>query len=224
MRTEGPSALSPSGRDRRLDRSGRIRQGARRRRCRRDADADTDELERDGKTECLCTGWFKRTVLSTPGFPSPIVHPPSVVYEVKESEHGKLVLRKKAGKRWANKAYLLGDKKGVSALMAYVRETGRMRWGRREDEEDGRPEDRGDKDDEDGDEDRDGRRKDGGEEGGDSEDEVERLVDEQEQDGDAGGRRGTDMERFLAWFGMHIGGGRRNDETQRERDAATRAD
>ena len=52
----------------------------------------TDELEHDGKTECLCTGWFKRTVLSTPGFPSPIVHPQSVVYEVKEAENGKLGL------------------------------------------------------------------------------------------------------------------------------------
>ena len=34
----------------------------------------------------------------------------------------------------------------------------------------------------------------------------------------------TEMGRFLAWFGMQIGGGRRHAETQRERDATTRAD
>lgn len=37
----------------------------------------------------MCSGWFKRLVLSTPGFPSPIVHPPRVTYEVRETgEHG----------------------------------------------------------------------------------------------------------------------------------------
>ncbi|KZV74908.1 SET domain-containing protein [Peniophora sp. CONT] len=43
-------------------------------------------IRRDGLTQCMCTGWFKRTVLSTPGFPSPIVHPPKVVYEVRAAE------------------------------------------------------------------------------------------------------------------------------------------
>ena len=44
----------------------------------------TEELARDGHAECLCTGWFKRKVLSTPGFPSPIVRPPRKSYEVRE--------------------------------------------------------------------------------------------------------------------------------------------
>ncbi|KZV70384.1 SET domain-containing protein [Peniophora sp. CONT] len=43
-------------------------------------------IDRDGETECFCTGWFRRTVLSTPGFPSPIVYPKKVVYEVREVE------------------------------------------------------------------------------------------------------------------------------------------
>ncbi|KZV74932.1 SET domain-containing protein [Peniophora sp. CONT] len=41
-------------------------------------------LARDGKAECMCTGWFKRMVMSTPGFPSPILHPPKMVYEVRQ--------------------------------------------------------------------------------------------------------------------------------------------
>ncbi|VDB85282.1 unnamed protein product [Peniophora sp. CBMAI 1063] len=48
----------------------------------------TYALERDGKAECMCTGWFKRMVLSTPGFPSPIAHPPKVMYEVRETDSG----------------------------------------------------------------------------------------------------------------------------------------
>lgn len=49
----------------------------------------TKNLKRDGKTECMCTGWFKRMVFSTPGFPSSITHPPKVTYEVRETEdHG----------------------------------------------------------------------------------------------------------------------------------------
>lgn len=45
-----------------------------------------DSIKRDGETECMCTGWFKRTIVSTPGFPSPIIHPEKVVYEVREVE------------------------------------------------------------------------------------------------------------------------------------------
>ena len=44
-----------------------------------------DEIRRDGETKCLCTGWLKRRILSTPGFPSPIVHPPKVAYEVRKT-------------------------------------------------------------------------------------------------------------------------------------------
>ncbi|KZV74933.1 SET domain-containing protein [Peniophora sp. CONT] len=47
---------------------------------------ETEELARDGRAEVMCTGWFKRKVLSTPGFPSPIVHPPNVTYEVREAK------------------------------------------------------------------------------------------------------------------------------------------
>lgn len=46
--------------------------------------SSSEAIKRDGETECMCTGWFKRMVLSTPGFPSPIVHPPKVIYEVRE--------------------------------------------------------------------------------------------------------------------------------------------
>ena len=59
------------------------------------------------------------------------------------------------------------------------------------------------------------------EEDGDSEAEVEHLVDEGEE---LEGEEEMDMARFLRWFGMNIGGGRMNDKTQRARDAATRAD
>ena len=63
------------------------------------------------------------------------------------------------------------------------------------------------------------------EEEGDSELEVDRLVDEQWRT-TRGVRREveTEMGRFLAWFGMQIGGGQRHDKTQRERDATARAD
>ena len=55
--------------------------------------------------------------------------------------------------------------------------------------------------------------------------EVDRLVDEQWRT-TRGVRREveTEMGRFLAWFGMQIGGGQRHDKTQRERDATARAD
>ncbi|VDB85285.1 unnamed protein product [Peniophora sp. CBMAI 1063] len=43
------------------------------------------ELQRDGWAECLCTGWLKRMILSTPGFPSPIEHPAQVRYEIRKS-------------------------------------------------------------------------------------------------------------------------------------------
>ena len=57
-------------------------------------------------------------------------------------------------------------------------------------------------------------------EDGDSEAEVERLVDEgQELEAEE-----TDMARFLRWFGMNIGGGRMNDKTQCTRNTATQAD
>ncbi|VDB85283.1 unnamed protein product [Peniophora sp. CBMAI 1063] len=47
--------------------------------------SERDEaIRRDGEAECACTGWFKRMVLSTPGFPSPIVRPPKIVYEVRD--------------------------------------------------------------------------------------------------------------------------------------------
>ena len=59
------------------------------------------------------------------------------------------------------------------------------------------------------------------EEEGESEAEVERMVVDEEDPEDGGT---TDLARFLKWFGMTVGGGRRRDETQRERDAATRAD
>ena len=42
------------------------------------------EAVEDGTTECLISGWFKRKIMSTPGFPSPIVHPPRVVYEIRQ--------------------------------------------------------------------------------------------------------------------------------------------
>ncbi|KZV74907.1 SET domain-containing protein [Peniophora sp. CONT] len=45
-----------------------------------------EAVRRDGETECMCTGWFKREILSTPGFPSPIVHPPKIVYKVRAVE------------------------------------------------------------------------------------------------------------------------------------------
>lgn len=44
-----------------------------------------ESIKRDGEAECMCTGWFKRTVVSTPGFPSPIIHPKKVVYEVRKA-------------------------------------------------------------------------------------------------------------------------------------------
>ena len=44
----------------------------------------TDEVERDGWTECYCTGWFKQKVLSTPGFPSRIARPQRIMYEMRE--------------------------------------------------------------------------------------------------------------------------------------------
>ena len=47
-------------------------------------DEYVEELMRDGRAEVMCTGWFKRMVLSTPGYPSPIVHPPRVMFEVRE--------------------------------------------------------------------------------------------------------------------------------------------
>ena len=127
-------------------------------------------------------------------------------------------LRKAAGRNWANKAYLLGDKKGVTALMAYVRATGRMRWGRSE-ENSGRPEDQQGERETDGD-------TGSGEnaEDEDSEAEVERLVDGQGGTDGEERREETDVERFMRWLGTNIGGGRLQDETQRERNAATRAD
>lgn len=47
---------------------------------------ETEELQRDGHAECMCTGWFKRKVMSTPGFPSPIVHPPRITFAVRETK------------------------------------------------------------------------------------------------------------------------------------------
>ncbi|VDB85284.1 unnamed protein product [Peniophora sp. CBMAI 1063] len=47
---------------------------------------DTEELRKDGHAEVMCTGWFKRKVMSTPGFPSPMVHPPKITYEIREME------------------------------------------------------------------------------------------------------------------------------------------
>ena len=32
----------------------------------------------------MVTGWMKRKVLSTPGFPSPIQHPPKIVHEIRQ--------------------------------------------------------------------------------------------------------------------------------------------
>ena len=77
--------------------------------------------------------------------------------------------------------------------MAYVRATGRMRWGRREDDEDGRPEDQREA----GAEGEGGDRRDA-EEDGDLEAEVEQLVGGQEDGDDGEGREETAMECFLA--------------------------
>lgn len=117
-------------------------------------------------------------------------------------------LRKAAGKKWRDRAYLFVNETGVKALMTYVRETGRMRWGRRE-EDGGRPEGNID-----------------GEKEGDYEDgeRKEEGVEEDDDEGDTEEREDTTMEGLLRWFARspkERGPG--ENETQRERDATTRA-
>ena len=41
------------------------------------------ELEVDGTTECLLTPWMRSMILSVPGYPKAISHPPSIRYEVR---------------------------------------------------------------------------------------------------------------------------------------------
>ena len=42
----------------------------------------------DGWTECILRGFTKRTILSTPGFPQPLVRPPSLFYRIGPSGNG----------------------------------------------------------------------------------------------------------------------------------------
>jgi hypothetical protein len=42
----------------------------------------------DGWTECILRGFTKRTILSTPGFPQPLVKPPSPCYRIGSSDNG----------------------------------------------------------------------------------------------------------------------------------------
>ncbi|VDB85625.1 unnamed protein product [Peniophora sp. CBMAI 1063] len=127
-------------------------------------------------------------------------------------------LRKAAGKKWADRSYLLGETRGVKALMAYVRQTGRLRWGRRQDSE-GRPEERT------GPWGLDRRRDETGREEERLEDddsmEVERLVEDEDEEDEGGG---LDMAGFMRWYEGFIGDRGEGGETQRERDAATDAD
>lgn len=97
-------------------------------------------------------------------------------------------LKTAAGKRWHNRAYLLSNEKGINALMAYVRETGRMRGKR--DDEDGRPEGGT------------GRATgQGAEETQDEQDEEEDREDGRQDAGDGqGGGEDEGMEGLLRWF------------------------
>ncbi|VDB87722.1 unnamed protein product [Peniophora sp. CBMAI 1063] len=59
---------------------------------------------------------------------------PHFIYECQARLTERRALRKAAGKNWRNQAYLLSDATDVKTLMSYVRETGRMRWSRREED------------------------------------------------------------------------------------------
>lgn len=133
-------------------------------------------------------------------------------------------LRKAAGKEWRDRAHLLV--RGTKALVEYVRATGRMRWGRREDDV-GRPEEHvgGIQEGDEGHDEGRGERTDGLDEGeeadsGEEEEEEGQRMREMEQ-----GQEDTMMEGLLRWFaGLPKEEEERQDETQRERDATTRAD
>ncbi|KZV71485.1 SET domain-containing protein [Peniophora sp. CONT] len=45
----------------------------------------TKELEADGTAECLLTPWMKTMITSTPGWAQPIIHPPSVRYDIRRA-------------------------------------------------------------------------------------------------------------------------------------------
>lgn len=144
------------------------------------------------------------------------------IYDCPARQADRNTLRKAAGKRWRNRGYLMGNEKGVRALLEYVRKTGRMRWGRKEEDE-GRPEERRGEVEEEEENGGGGARFDGegevgrggnGGTGGDEED---------EEDGDGGDDEEGEatVEGLLRWIErlprrQEAGG----DETQRERDAA----
>ncbi|VDB89214.1 unnamed protein product [Peniophora sp. CBMAI 1063] len=125
------------------------------------------------------------------------------IYECPARQSERRRLKAAAGKRWRNRTFLLTDDKGIAALMAYVRDTGRIRGKR--DDDGGRPEDGTSGG-------REGRNGFGKERGNGDEAEDFEEDEEQEEDG-AGGDEGdqeeetdegvvTEMDRFLRWFGM----------------------
>lgn len=135
---------------------------------------------------------------------------PHYIYDCPARTTERRTLRKAAGKNWRDRAYLLSNATEMNVLMNYVMDTGRMRWRRQEDDvgQEGTYEDGERKEEEDGEEEDDG---DDGDDG-----ERERRAKEFEE-------VNTTIEGLLKWFERLPRQGREENETQRERDATTRA-